>query len=421
MVKFIYNFCLLALLFFSLPALVWNFFAHRKYRRSFAQKLGFKLPDISIPQESFRIWIHAVSMGETKAVAPLVRLIEQKNPQATLVFSSTTETGHDEAKRSFPGLAGYFFLPFDFSWVMKRIEKKLKPDLLILVEGEFWYNLVHLAKTVVLVNGKLSDRSYRRFKKMSFFSKRLFSRFSLLCLQSPRYVSSFVSLGVDPEKIIVTGNLKFDQPFPDIDIEKWKKELGITEKDRVITIGSTHASEESLLLDAIESLFHTFPTLKILLVPRHPERFDAVAELLKRKGVVFSRFSDHALKKGNGRVILIDTMGILNACYRISELAIVGGSFVSHVGGHNIFEPAALGVPVLFGPHMSSQKDLVETIVAACAGQQVVLQELPHVLLQYLNHPPVQMRQAGLGLAKEVHGSTERTWEAIKTKIWQKD
>jgi len=413
MIKFIYNFFLLLGGLLMLPKVLWDLVIHGKYRRSFAEKLGWKTPSFSIPERSLSIWIHAVSMGETKAVISLVRTIQQQLPQAAIVFSSTTETGHEEAQRSMPGLAGYFFLPLDFSWVIKKLTRKLNPDILILVESEFWYNLVHSVKTVALVNGKISERSYNRFKKVPFFARRLFSHFSLVCLQAERYASLFVSLGVDPAKIVVTGNLKFDQPLPSLDPEKWKKELGITERDRVITIGSTHAPEEEMLLSAIEPLVHTFPTLKILLVPRHPERFNAVADLLAKRGISFARFSDHKPKTGNERIVLIDAMGILNPCYRLSELAIVGGSFVDHIGGHNIFEPAALGVPVLFGPYMYSQTDLVEIVVSACAGQQVTIEDLPKILPQYLENPPTFMREAGLRLAKEVHGSTARTWAAL--------
>lgn len=413
MLKLVYNFVLLLVGILMLPKLAWDCFVYKKYRRSFKERLGLKAPRFSIPANSMKIWVHAVSMGETKAVVPLVQMIRDQYPQAAIFFSSTTETGHDEAKKTMPGLSGYFFLPIDFSWAVKNITRQLNPDLLILVESEFWYNLVHAVKNVVLVNGKISELSYKRFRHFSFFAKRLFSRFGLLCLQSQRYASRFASLGIDPAKIVVTGNLKFDQPLQNVDILKWKQELGITDRDRVITIGSTHAPEEEWILDSLEKIGHDYPTLKILLVPRHPERFNAVAELLARKGIAYARFSDHKPKTGNERIILIDAMGILNPCYRVSELAIVGGSFAKHLTGHNIFEPAALGVPVLFGPYMESQKDLVEIVTSACAGQQISIEDLPKVVPQYLQHPPTHMRQAGLQLAQEVHGATHRTYQAI--------
>jgi 3-deoxy-D-manno-octulosonic-acid transferase len=414
MLKFFYNILLLFYTLVSMPLFLWEAVMHRKHRKSFLEKLGLKLPQFSLPPDSFKIWVHSISMGETKAVAPLVEKLRQQMPNASIVISTTTETGLGEAKRSMPGLDQYFYLPLDFSWSIRRLVQRIKPDLLILVESDFWYNLVDQNKKVVLVNGKISETSLSRFKFFSFFSKRLFARFDLFCLQSQRYARRFETLGIDPAKIIVTGNLKFDQPFPHIDAARWKKDLGINPDDRVITLGSTHDPEEEELIETLKPYFDRYPTLKVLLVPRHPERFGAVAGMLERKGIPFARFSDHAPKHGHERIILVDAMGILSACYQLSELAIVGGSFVTHVGGHNIFEPAALGVPVLFGPYMESQKDLVDVVVQAGAGKQADIEEVSAVVQQLLSHPSDEMKQAGLKLADEVHGATQRTWTALQ-------
>lgn len=336
-------------------------------------------------------------------------------PSASIVISITTETGLAEAKRSMPELDHYFYLPLDFSWTMRRLTNRIKPDLLILVESDFWYNLVSYNKKVVLVNGKISETSQSRFKFFSFFTKKLFSEFDLFCLQSQRFASRFEALGVCPSQIVVTGNLKFDQPCPRLDIDRWRSDLGITPQDKVITLGSTHDPEEEQLISAIEPLFDQFQNLKILLVPRHPERFSAVAALLDKKKIHYAKFSDHLPKQGNERVLLIDAMGILSACYRLSDIAIVGGSYVRHVGGHNIFEPAALGIPVLFGPHMETQKDLVDIVVHSGAGKQVPLSGLASTLEQMLKTPPHEMKKAGLKLAEEVQGATERTWKSLQT------
>lgn len=414
MFKFIYNLTLLLYTVVCFPKFLWEAVRHRKHRKSFLEKLGFKIPTFNLPADSIRIWVHSISMGETKAVAPLVEQIRKQMPQASIVISTTTETGLGEAKRSMPELNHYFYLPLDFSWTMKKLVQRIKPDLLILVESDFWYNLISHNKKVVLVNGKISETSQSRFKLFSFFSNRLFSQFDLFCLQSQRYARRFETLGIAPDKIVVTGNLKFDQPFPHIDIQRWKSDLGIQSQDKVITLGSTHDPEEEQLITALEPLFDRFSTLKILLVPRHPERFAAVAALLERKKIAFARFSDHLPKQGNERIILIDAMGVLSACYQLSNIAIVGGSYVSHVGGHNIFEPAALGVPVLFGPHMETQKDLVDIVIQGGAGRQVALSEITSTVEEMLTHPPLAMKQAGLKLAEEVHGATQRTWNSIQ-------
>ncbi|MBS0649497.1 MAG: 3-deoxy-D-manno-octulosonic acid transferase [Verrucomicrobia bacterium] len=415
MFKVIYDLALLLYTAVCLPKFIWEAIRHRKHRKSFLDKLGLRLPSFNLPADNVHIWVHSISMGETKAVAPLVEQIRQQVPNASIVISTTTETGLGEAKRSMPELDHYFYLPLDFSWTIQRLVKRIRPDILILVESDFWYNLIHQNKKVVLVNGKISETSLSRFQLFSFFSRRLFSQIHLFCLQSQRYSSRFQTLGVAPDKIVVTGNLKFDQPFPHIDIERWKSDLGIQPQDKVITLGSTHDPEEDHLITALEPLLVRFPTLKILLVPRHPERFSTVAALLEKKKIPYARFSDHAPKQGNERIILIDAMGVLSACYQLSDIAIVGGSYATHVGGHNIFEPAALGIPVLFGPHMETQKDLVDIVTQGGAGRQVPLSEVSTTLEQMLTYPPLEMKQAGLKLAEEVHGATQRTWKSLQS------
>jgi len=414
MLRFVYDVALLLYTIVCLPKFVWESIRFRKHRKSFLEKLGFNLPFFTLPGGEKCIWVHSISMGETRAVVPLVEQIRRHLPNASIVISTTTETGLAEAKRSMPELDHYFYLPLDFSWTMRRLTRRLKPDLLILVESDFWYNLVSYNKKVVLVNGKISETSQSRFKRFPFFTKALFSQLDLLCLQSQRFASRFENLGVAPSKIVVTGNLKFDQPAAHLDIERWRSDLGIRPTDKIITLGSTHDPEEDQLISAILPLFDQFQHLKILLVPRHPERFPAVAALLDKKKIHYAKFSDHLPKQGNERIILIDAMGILSACYQLSDIAIVGGSYVTHVGGHNIFEPAALGIPVLFGPHMETQKDLVDAVIHGGAGKQVLLQNLASTLEEMLKTPPLQMKQAGLKLAEEVQGSTERTWKSIQ-------
>lgn len=414
MLRLIYNISLLLYTLVSFPKFIWEAIRYQKHRKSFLEKLGFKIPVFSLPSDGVKIWVHSISMGETKAVAPLVEQIRQQMPSASIVISTTTETGLAQAKRSMPELDEYFYLPLDFSWTMKKLTRRIKPDLLILVESDFWYNLVSYNKKVVLVNGKISETSHTRFKFFSFFAKKLFSEFDLFCLQSQQYAARFENLGIPSSKMVVTGNLKFDQPFPHLDIAKWKADLGIAPGDKVITIGSTHDPEEDQLISALQPLFAEFPSLKILLVPRHPERFAAVAALLEKKNIPFAKFSDHLSKQGTEKIILIDAMGILNACYQLSDIAIVAGSYVSHVGGHNIFEPAALGIPVLFGPHMQTQKDLVDVVVHGGAGKQVSLSDLKSTVHHMLTNPPIEMKKAGLKLAEEVQGATGRTWKSIQ-------
>jgi 3-deoxy-D-manno-octulosonic-acid transferase len=349
--------------------------------------------------------------------------MKKELPDANFVISSITETGHAEAKRSLPEAEGYFFLPLDFSCLMKKTVKVVNPDLLILVEGEFWFQLLKEtnragAKTV-LVNGKLSERSFKRFSLLSFFSRKLFSYIDEFSLQSERYEKPFLQLGVPKEKIAVTGNLKLDVAFaPSSESEKeaWKKELGITDQDCVVVIGSTHEPEEKMLLSELAQVWAKIPHLKVIIVPRHPERFAQVAAMLKENRYPTLVYSQRAQKRGDEKVVLIDAMGLLLRSYQIAEVAIVAGSYVSHVGGHNIFEPVQVGVPVLFGPYMRAQLDLVDLVVKSGAGKQVEISQLSEELLSLLTNRASweAMHERCKVVTAQSQGSTERAWDRIK-------
>lgn len=422
MFSFLYHFILFIYALCLLPKVLWQWCVLGKYRETLRQRFGLVLPEVTLPPGKKLLWIHAISMGETRAVIPLFRLIRECYPDLYIVISSTTETGHAEAKRSMPQAEAHFFLPFDFSWIIKKFMRKLTPSYLILVESDFWYNLLLEAKkqnaTVVLINGKVSERSANRFQKIPVFTKRLFSQFDLLCIQSELYRQRFLSLNIPEERLFITGNIKLDvipKRMTPFEKQAFKEELGISDADRVLVIGSTHEPEEEWLLSALDSVWKQIPSLKVLLIPRHPERFFQVAAHLKKRHIDTLVYSQRAQKKGGERVVLIDAMGLLNACYQLAEIAIVAGSFVSHVGGHNIFEPIAYHIPVLFGPHMQSQPDFQQLVLQAHAGKQVSLQELPQVILEWLQHPHMREKyvHACEILSAQVQGSTQRTFDHI--------
>lgn len=394
--KYLYNALLFLYTVLMLPKWLWEMVRHKKHRKSFFNKFGFNLP-----QSEPCLWVHSVSVGETKAVAPLITKIQKESPGLPIVLSTTTETGLAEAKRSMPNLSAYFYLPLDFSWIVARLVRRLKPKLLILVESDFWYNLIQAVPTVV-VNGKISETSLRRHLLFPAFSKPLFSTLAHLCIQNRYYADHFQALGVSSEKITITGNLKFDQPISQIDRAFWQQKLGLAETDRVITLASTHHPEEEQILSVLTPLLEHFPTLKIVLAPRHPERFVAVALLVQK-------FGPH--------VILVDTMGLLPTCFQLSELAIVGGSFCTHVGGHNIFEPILCGTPVLFGPYMETQQDLVRLVLQAKAGCQVELSGLARVVQTLLSSSTKELKNGGSLLAEESRGAVEKSYKIVK-QLW---
>jgi 3-deoxy-D-manno-octulosonic-acid transferase len=384
MLKLFYNAALFLLGVLALPKLF-----QAKQRATLKDRLGCNLPKPPKGGDPV-IWIHAVSVGETRAVLPLFEKLRVQYPDATLYVSNTTETGRKEASRIMPTASAHFLLPFDFSWIMQKLVKRLKPDLFILVESDFWLNLLNAVKKeggkTLLVNGKLSERSFHRYQVLKPFAKRLFAPFDHLCIQNEEYLSRFLKLGIDPKKCTVTGNIKFDaipKRMSSEELLKEKERMGIISTDRVLVIGSTHPKEEERLLDTLKPVWEQVPELKVLLVPRHPERFQTVAEILRSKGIAFGQYTSQADQ--NERVILVDAMGILMRCYEMAELAIVGGSFVEGIGGHNIFEPVSLGVPVFFGPYMHTQKDLVEFVLTNQAGEQVTLAQLPQAVLRVLD------------------------------------
>ncbi|HSX25484.1 MAG TPA: glycosyltransferase N-terminal domain-containing protein, partial [Chlamydiales bacterium] len=258
----------------------------------------------------------------------------------------------------------------------------------------------------ILVSGKLSERSAHRFKTFSRFAKKLFSRFDLLCIQNEEHYQRFLPLVPDPTKLHVTGNLKLDIEPQKVDIDLWRKKVAA--RLPIITISCTHDPEEEMLLDALDS-----PNWLIFLVPRHPERFQEIAQLLNRKKIPFTRWSQ--LNPEGKRVILIDAMGQLPICYSLSRLAIVAGSYIPKIGGHNVLEPCLYGIPAFFGPHMFAQAEFAARVLEAGAGRQVPLQALRQTISNFLNdsQSEAEMKQAANRLILQGRGATSRVLERL--------
>lgn len=419
--SFFYNLALLIYALFAAPKIIFDYLIRGKYRDSLFQKLGCGVPNIN-KEGRFLIWVHAVSMGETKAVTSLVRSLKKEYDNPIILVSSMTETGHIEAKKVLSCADDHLYLPFDFSWIIRPIVRRMAPDLVILSESDFWYNFLDSAKKggakIALVNGKMSRKSAFRYSLVKGFAKRLFSLFDVLCIQSDHYLSRFKSVGADERKIVITGNLKLDDEYPKVpkdELTAWKGKLGIGPNDQVVVIGSTHAPEERRLIEKFESVWVKYPDLKVVLVPRHPERFDSVAATLEEMNVPFVRLSTMHKKQGDERVILIDAMGLLRQCYQFADIAIVAGSFTDKVGGHNIVEPCYYGVPVLFGPHMETQPDLLKLVKTFEAGWQVDEKEVAAKVTLLLGDEAQrrELGQAGLTLVNNAQGATGRTLEAL--------
>ena len=383
------------------PKLLFDRMVKGKKHPGLLQRLGIKIPTPTTP---FVIWIHAVSVGEVKAAKPLLNQLKSKYRNAFFVITTTTETGQKEARR-FLKADAFSYLPLDLSFIVKRAVKKLRPNLFITIEGDSWPNLLNAVQIsggkTLIVSAKLSEKSAKRFSFVPFLAKKLFSKFDLIISQNEEHEKRFLPF-VCPSRLHIGGNLKLDIEQETVDISFWKEKFSLP----TITISSTHDPEEELLVDRLLS-----DEWILFLAPRHPERFELVAQLLMKKNIPFVRWSQLELKQGHERLILVDAMGQLPICYSLSRLAVMGGSYVPHVGGHNILEPCLYGIPVLFGPAMHSQGELVSRALSHGAGIQIQLEALRPTVETFFKNPiqEEKMRASALALTQSGRGSAKRT------------
>lgn len=364
------------------------------------QRLGRDIPD-----GKEVIWIHAVSVGEVKSVKGLLEKLKVEYPNNFILVTTGTATGLEEARRSLSRADAFYFLPFDFSWIMKKWIAALQPKLLIFVETDVWYNLLSQAKKIgtktVLVSGKISERSASRYAKVPYLAKKLFSLFDLILVQNEEH---YARLSPWSEQVQVGGNLKLDAtPLP-IDKEKWAPYF----QGQNILISCTHELEELELIEALEQIPGT-----IYIAPRHPERYDQLCDLFESKQIAHIRWSQIDKKTGGERVVLIDSMGILPIFYSFCNLTVVAGSFSSHIGGHNILEPCLYGSPVFFGPSMHQQTELVTRVLAANAGHQSTIETLAADIQNFLANPQ-QMQAGAAAVTAQSRGALEQTWGYLK-------
>ncbi len=419
--KIFYELGLIVLALVAMPMFLYRLIFEKKYRSNILHRLGFDFPKIN-KQNRPLIWIHAASIGETKAIATLAKKIKIEWDNPIILISSVTETGHAEALKSIPEADFHAYLPFDFGWIIRPIVKRIQPNLVILSESEFWFNFLDASKKnkakVVLVNGKLSLRSLNRFSKFHWAVDPFFNSIDLFCVQGELYAERFRQLGIPQEKISVTGNLKFDEKddsMPPEEREQWRNTLGIDSNRPILVLGSTHDPEEKLFLDQLEEVWKKFPSLAVIIVPRHKERFNEVASLLDAQKIPFAIFSLKTPCEGK-KVLLMDAMGVLRKCYQIANIAFVGGTYTPKVGGHSIIEPARYGVPVIYGPYMYSQPDMIELVQRYKAGLQVPSEAVSATLIDLLSSPAKvsEMGASGLRMLADLQGITNKTEKCLK-------
>jgi 3-deoxy-D-manno-octulosonic-acid transferase len=366
---FLYNLGLAGALVLTAPAWIPWMSLSAKRRRNFPDRLGIRLGRIPPPTGKHRIWIHAVSVGETLSAVPLVRALKGQLPSAELFFSTVTITGQEVAGKALAGLVEKtIYFPFDLPRISGKFLDRVGPDVVAILETEIWPNFIgECAKRgipVVILNGRISERSFRGYGRVRFFFARVLACVAAVAMQTEEDARRMISLGVDPEKVTVTGNMKFDVSFsPDYDSPFLSWLQGEKDKGTAwIVAGSTHEGEEDSVLSAFLEARSVNRSARLLLAPRHPERFEAVVELCERRGWKVARKSRIAFgeeKENSSPVVVLDTVGELLASYAAADIAFVGGSLAPK-GGHNILEPALFGVPAVTGPHMENFREITE-------------------------------------------------------------
>jgi 3-deoxy-D-manno-octulosonic-acid transferase len=408
--SFLYSVALAVGMLGSLPYWLFQMARHGKYRNGLAERLGRVAPRLELPggQEP-AIWVHAVSVGEVLAVAGLVEELGRRFPRHRIFISTTTDTGQALARQRF-GEANVFYFPMDFAFAIGPYLRALRPRLVVVAETEFWPNFMRLAHAsgarVAVVNARISDRSWPRYRRFRGLLRRLLANVDLFLAQTPEDAARLRDIGAKPERIHVSGNLKFDIPAParPAIVERLRMSIATSGAGPVLVCGSTVDGEEPLLLKAFENLLVQHPRAVMILAPRRPERFSAVAALLEHMAIRFFRRSEWDGEPLAGGVFLLDTIGELAALYALADVAFVGGSLVQH-GGHNIIEPALHGVAIVVGNHTENFRDIVSLFQSRDAVRIVGPAELPLMLLELLAN---DAERKGLG---------ERAAETMRSQI----
>ena len=432
MILLFYNLALLVVLVAGTPWWLFRMATTQKYREGLLERLGMvpsrlRKQMAGLGSERPLIWVHAVSVGEVLAVSRLVKTLDAALPDYLIVLSTTTRTGQALARERF-GSNRVFYCPLDLPWAVRAWLNALQPSLLILAETEFWPNLLsgcfRRNIPVAVVNARISDRSWPRYRRMRWLWRPFLSRLSRVLAQSQTDADRLKVSGCLPERVTVAGNLKFDvRTAEEADATRQLKKSSASL--RLIVAGSTLEGEEAALLQAWPRLLHADPQLVMVLAPRHPERFAAMAALLEKSGMVWVKRSDwhsapeDSLKPLNpGQIVLLDTIGELASVYSLAAVAFVGGSLVP-AGGHNPLEPAQFGVPIVMGPHYANFRAITEDLLAHQALRISSAEDLSATLIGLLQNP--QASKAMGARARQVFeqqaGATGRCMVALRSLL----
>jgi 3-deoxy-D-manno-octulosonic-acid transferase len=413
-----------------LPYLCWRCLRGAGYHRDLLERFGYGTAlRLASQQAQDCLWFHAASVGEVQSLQPIVACLRQRFPAWPVVFSTFTPSGKRLARRLLPEAASVFLLPVDLPWIMRRVVRRLRPRAVIVQETELWPQFFRAVARrqapVVIVNGRLSARSVRRYLRLRVFMQRLFTDVALLLVQTHDMAQRFQRLGVAPHRIKVVGNTNIDRALLAAPHTPLHVLTPLVQGRRVLVAGSTHEGEETVLLEVYRRLRPQHPDLLLLLAPRHMERVETVVRHVRAAHCRALRRSlcdelDAAALDGDV-VVILDTLGELGALYQLCTVAFVGGSLVP-IGGHNILEPAVFAKPLLFGPYMDHFPELARMICQAGGAIQVQhAADLYTQVARLLQQPEAAsvMGQRALQVLQANHGALARTCDLVSTLLQQ--
>jgi 3-deoxy-D-manno-octulosonic-acid transferase len=425
MILLLYNAALLAVLVGGAPWWLWRLATTRKYREGLGERLGLVPARLGeLGRERSILWLHAVSVGEVLAASRLVGDLDRAFPAHQVVISTTTRTGQELARERF-GPDRVFYCPLDLPWAVRAYLKALNPQLLILAETEFWPNLLsgcfRRRIPVVVVNARISDRSWPRYRRLRWLWWLFLRRLSRVLAQSETDAERLKAIGCRPDRVSVAGNLKFDVRAVE-EAEATQLLRTLATGMRLVVAGSTLEGEEAALLEAWPRLLQADPQLAMVLAPRHPERFSAVATLLYRSGFKWVNRLDWLKQPSSaftplrpGEIVLLDTIGELASVYSLAAVAFVGGSLIP-AGGHNPLEPAQFGVAIVMGPHYANFRAITDDLLAHKGVRIAFKEELAGVLIELLRDrtEAVAMGERARLVFNQQAGATERCLNACR-------
>lgn len=389
---------------------------NQAYRQRWSERFG-----IYQSHQRVDIWCHAVSVGEVVAASSLIEACLRKNYR--VLVTTMTPTGSEQVQRMWGDKVSHQYCPFDFHFALKRFLNDRKPKVLIIFETELWpgmiWNCVQRQIPIILANARISNRSYPRYLKMKWFWRLLLKGFNKIYVQSEQDKKRFLSIGASEHQLELAGNLKFQKATPDpLQCQFWQDFKAHYSQRLIWVVGSTHPGEEELILKVFLDLRDLYPSLMLLIVPRHPERFEAVYQLFKQKHQAVQALSNWCATDKLD-ILLVDRMGWLGSLYSIADMAFVGGSLVP-IGGHNLLEPLFYGVPVWTGPFTQNQHDMVrilkqENLLEVVADSHALLESMKQYLLSSKNHQGY--KQNCLDVLKQYQGSLDRHMEGIEEFI----